>query len=207
MACSSRDVIVCWDMKKYIVEAFGTFVLTSAVCLSLVGKFPVSTPVLAGLVIVLFVYTVGHISGAHFNPAITLGAWSIKKIQSMEAFWYLVAQFAGSALALLLVMNTVGLPTLTVSMNWMTAFAEFLGTLLFGFGVASLLYNKVPHDFTGVVAGGSLLLGISIAALLGSNGVLNPAVALGIGSFNLVYAIAPIVGSVVGMNFYNYLNK
>ncbi|MEI8130661.1 MAG: aquaporin [bacterium] len=194
-------------MKKYIVEAFGTFVLTSAVCLSLVGKFPVSTPVLAGLVIVLFVYTVGHISGAHFNPAITLGAWSIKKIQSMEAFWYLVAQFAGSALALLLVMNTVGLPTLTVSMNWMTAFAEFLGTLLFGFGVASLLYNKVPHDFTGVVAGGSLLLGISIAALLGSNGVLNPAVALGIGSFNLVYAIAPIVGSVVGMNFYNYLNK
>lgn len=194
-------------MKKYIVEAFGTFTLTSVVCLSLVGKFPVSTPVLAGLVILLFVYTVGHISGAHFNPAITLGAWSIKKIQGTDAFWYLVAQFFGSAIALSLVMMTVGLPTLTVSMDWMTAFAEFLGTLLFGFGVASLLYNKAPRDFTGVVAGGSLLLGISIAALLGSNGVLNPAVAFGIGSLNLVYAFAPIVGSVVGMNLYNYLNK
>ncbi len=194
-------------MKKYIVEALGTFTLTSAVCLSSVGKFPVSTPVLAGLVVMLFVYTAGHISGAHFNPAITLGAWSIKKIHGIDAFWYLVAQFFGSAIALLLVMTTVGLPTLNVSMNWMTAFAEFLGTMLFGFGVASLLYNKAPRDFAGVVAGGSLLLGISIAALLGSNGVLNPAVAFGIGSLNLVYALAPIVGSVVGMNLYNYLNK
>ena len=193
-------------MKKYIIEALGTFTLTSAVCLSLVGKFPVSTPVLAGLVIMLFVYTVGHSSGAHFNPAITIGAWSIKKIQGSEVLMYIIAQFVGAGIALALVMATVGLPTLTVSMSWMTVFAEFLGTLLFGFGVASLLFSKAPSDLAGVVAGGSLLLGISIAALLGSNGVLNPAVALGIGSLNLVYAIAPVVGSVVGMNLYKYLS-
>jgi glycerol uptake facilitator-like aquaporin len=48
-------------------------------------------------------------------------------------------------------------------------------------------------------------LGITIAALVGSNGVLNPAVALGIGSFSVVYALAPVLGSVLGMQAYKYL--
>lgn len=189
-------------MKKYIVEAVGTFALALAVGLSLVGKFPIPTPVLAGLVLGLFAYSVGHVSGTHINPAITLGAWSIKKISSKHALFYIIAQFVGAAIALWVIHGTVGAATLVVSTSWRTAFAECLGTLLFGFGVASLIFGKAPSDASGFVAGGSLLLGISVAAMIGSNGVLNPAVALGIGSFNWVYVLAPIVGSILGMQLY-----
>ena len=191
-------------MKKYIAEAVGTFALTLTVGLSLVGKFSIATPVLAALVIVLFVYSLGSISGGHFNPALTVGAWSIKKIGSKDAVFYIIYQCVGAAFALFLVSRVAGIPVLVVSNNWMTILAEGLGTALFAFGVASIIYAKIPNGLSGIVAGGSLLLGISVAVLLGSNGVLNPAVALGIGSFNLVYVFAPIVGSVLGMQAYRY---
>jgi aquaporin Z len=192
-------------MKKYIAEAVGTFGLTLAVGLSLAGKLPIPTVVVAGLTLGLFVYSLGHVSGGHFNPAITLGAWSIKKVDTKNALLYLVFQFIGAAIAMLAISNTTGMPLLTVSSSWIVACAEALGTALFAFGVASAVYGKSPADASGVVVGGSLVLGISVAALIGSNGVLNPAVAFGIGSFNLVYALAPIVGSIVGMQAYRYL--
>ena len=194
-------------MKKYIAEVLGTFSLTLVVGLSLAGKFPVSTPVLAGLVVMLFVYSIGHISGTHINPAITIGAWSIKKISTRDALLYVVSQFVGAGIALLVVSYTVGMPPLFVADNWTVFLAEFLGTAFFGFGVAAIMHSKSPNDFSGVVAGGSLLLGIAIASLIGSNGALNPAVALGIGSLNLAYFIAPIAGSVFGMQAYNYVSS
>ena len=192
-------------MKKYIVELLGTFALVLVVGLSLTGTFAISTPVLAGLVVMIFVYAVGHISGGHFNPAITVGAWSIGKIKMQDAMLYIISQCLGAGLALLVVSSTVGMAPLSVDANWTVALAEFLGMLMFAFGVASVMYEKAPRDFSGIVAGGSLLLGITIAALMGSNGVLNPAVAFGIGSFNVFYAFAPIVGSIIGMQGYKYL--
>jgi aquaporin Z len=192
-------------MKKYIAEALGTFALALVVALSLAGTFPVPTPILAGLALGLFVYSVGHISGAHINPAVTIGAWTLKKISGMDALLYVVSQFIGAALALLVVSATLGMPHLAVTDSWTTAFAEALGTFFFAFGIASVIYGKTPSQLSGVVVGGSLFLGITIAALVGSNGVLNPAVALGIGSFSVVYALAPVLGSVLGMQAYKYL--
>lgn len=192
-------------MKKYMAEALGTFTLALVVALSIVGKFPVATPILAGLTLGLFVYSIGHISGTHINPAVTIGAWSIKKISNKDALSYIVSQFTGAAVALYVVTLTIGAPVLIVSDTWTVAFAEALGTFFFTFGIASVIYGKTPSQLSGVVVGGSLMLGITIAALIGSNGVLNPAVALGIGSFSLVYLFAPIVGSVLGMQAYKYL--
>ncbi len=189
-------------MKTYITETIGTFALTCIVALSLTGSFPVATPVLAALTLGLFVYSVGHISGTHINPAVTVGLWSIQKISSKRALGYILAQFVGAALATGLVVKTVGLATLTVEGTSAVFFAEVIGTAFFTFGIASVVYGKVSSALSGVVVGGSLLLGISIAALLGSNGVLNPAVAFGIGSFNLIYVLGPIIGSVVGMQVY-----
>ena len=194
-------------MKKYIAECLGTFALTLVVALSLVGEFAVATPVLAALTLGLFVYSIGHLSGVHINPAVTIGAWSIDKITTQDAWRYIAAQFIGAAAALFLVSVTVGGTELLVSDKWPVALAECLGTFFFTFGIASVIYGKTPGLLSGVVVGGSLLLGIAVAALLGSNGVLNPAVALGIGSFSFIYLCAPIVGSVLGMQAYKYLSE
>lgn len=194
-------------MKKYITEAFGTLVLTAMVALSLGSEFPVATPLLAALTLATFVYSVGHISGTHINPAVTLGLWSIKKIETKEALRYIVSQCVGAILALLFVGSVKDVSGVTSNISFITFVAEFFGTLLFTFGIASVVYGKTPKDFSGVVIGSSLLLGIGLAGTIGSNGVLNPAVAFGIGSFNLLYILGPIFGSIVGMKFYKFLHE
>ncbi len=195
-------------MKKYISEFLGTFALTLVVglSLSLSGSFPIAVPLLAGLTLGLFVYSIGSISGTHINPAVTLGVWSIKKIGTKDAIWYIVAQFIGAAVALFIISKSLGMPHLVVADTWMIGLVELLGTFFFTFGIASVVYNKTPSQLSGVIVGSSLVLGISIAALLGSNGVLNPAVAMGIGSFNAAYLLGPILGSVLGMQVYKYLS-
>lgn len=193
-------------MKKYLAELLGTFVLAFVVSLSLAGDFPVPTAVLAGLTLGLFVYSIGHISGTHLNPAITIGLWSIKKIKTNDALIYIVVQFLGALGALYLSDFLVTRAELTVVDSQFVGLAEAIGVLVFSFGVASVVYGKTPKDLTGVVVGGSLLLGIALAASV-SNGVLNPAVALGIGSFSPMYVLGPIVGSVLGMWLFKYLSS
>lgn len=192
-------------MKKYAAEALGTGVLTLVVGLSVVGTFPVPTPVLAALTLGLFVYSIGHLSGTHINPAVTIGAWSICKIKTNDALGYLAAQFAGAAVAMLVFTQLAVLPTLSVESSTTVLVAETLGTFLFTFGIASVVYGRAPSKFSGLVVGGSLLLGIAVAALLGSNGILNPAVAFGVGSLNLMYVLGPVMGSVLGMQAYKHL--
>lgn len=197
-------------MKKYIAEGVGTFALTLVVGLSILGKFPVSTPVLAALVLALFVYSIGHISGTHINPAVTLGLWSIKKIRSADALNYIGSQFIGACVGLFILssMHEGGVgDLLTVKNTWMIGFAELLGTFFFTFGIASVVYERAVGVMSGLVVGGSLLLGITISALMGANGVLNPAVAFGIGSFGLMYVLGPIIGAVLGMKAYQYLEE
>ena len=195
-------------IKKYLVECLGTFALTFVVSLSLVGSFPVSTPILAGLVLGLFVYSVGHISGTHINPAVTIGLWSIKKIEPRDALFYIVAQFLGALISLTLVSTvfvrgtTIGVPAGNTTV---VGIAEMFGAFFFAFGIAAVVYGKVSSQISGLMIGGSLLVGITIAALLGSNGVLNPAVAFGIESFSMMYVLGPILGSVLGMQAYKYL--
>ncbi len=191
-------------MKKYLIELLGAFLLTLVVGLSLASDFPVSTPVLAALTLGLFVYTAGHISGAHINPAVTIGVWSMRKISLKDAVMYIVAQLIGAALAMVVARHLATPATMVIENSWQVGFAEFLGTLFFTFGIAAVVLGKVPVDVQGVTIGGSLLLGLSLAAIH-SNAVLNPAVAFGIGSFSWVYALAPIAGAVMGMNVFKWL--
>lgn len=192
-------------MKKYLAEAIGTFALTLAVGLSLAGNFPVSTPVLAALTLGLFVYSVGHMSGAHLNPAVTIGVWSIKKISTEDAIGYLIAQCFGAAVALTLMTQVITPASLEVSNALLVGVAELLGAFFFTFGIASVMYGRTPSQLSGVVVGGSLLLGGAIAILLGSLGFLNPAVALGVGALGLMYVLGPIIGAVAGMQLYRYV--
>lgn len=193
-------------LNKYLAEAIGTFVLALAVGLSLAKGFPVPTPVVAGLTLAMGVYTLGGISGAHFNPAVTLALWSIKKISSVEGLFYIVAQLAGAGLAILGRAILVDPDSIVTAQNTVHAAAtEALGAFLLVWGVSAVVHGKVHQAAAGLTIGSSLLLGILLASV-GSNGVLNPAVALGIGSLNLAYVLGPITGAVVAAWGYRALS-
>lgn len=193
-------------MKRYIAEGFGTGVLTLAILASLAGQLGIPTPVMAGLTLGILVYMLGTISGCHLNPAVTIGLWSINKIEGRPALGYVVSQFVGALVArglagffFIAPQAGGGEATLAVGL------AELIGTLIFTVGIASVAFERVPASASGVVIGGSLMLGASIATM-GSAGVLNPAVALGANTLTTMYVLGPIVGAAIGMRLYKYLS-
>ncbi len=202
------------NIKKYVAEFIGTFTLASAVVFISASDISQITALFVGLIVTFFVYTIGSISGAHINPAITLGLWSIKKISPKEAGMYIIAQLLAGIAVLLISSKVLGIQiALAANAGSLTAthtaifFAEFLGTLLFAFGIASVVYGAVERAWSGAMIGLSLFLGVVLAILMGSNGALNPAVALAAQSLDLIYLIAPILGSIVGMQFYVWLKS
>ncbi len=190
-------------MKKYIAEFIGTAVLTLAIVGSIVNGSGFVTILTVGITLALLVATLGAISGSHVNPAVTLGLLSIGKINWREALAYIIAQFAGAALALIMVrVHEVQLPALDYSFTWFIMCAEFIGATIFTFGIASIVlsYDSTKAESKApFVIGGSLTLGATLAAGLGSNAILNPAVAFGIGSFGLAYIIGPVLGGIAGV--------
>lgn len=196
-------------MKKYIAELIGTFGLTFVVILSVASTgFPLETPLLAALTLAYFVYAIGPISGSHINPAVTAGLLAIGKVDLKDALVYVVAQFLGAAAAVSLA-NAMGLqlPAVASSVDSIVMVAEAFGAFFFTFGIAAVAHGKVSDTISGIMVGGSLLLGIAVAALVGSGGILNPAVALGLGTLTLPYAMGPILGSVFGMVIYKLLDS
>lgn len=196
------------SMNKYIAEFLGAFTLTLVVALSVANNFAIPTPVLAGLVLGLFVYTIGSISGSHINPAVTIGLWSIKKINTNEAAVYVIAQLAGGIVAGLVAYNFMGnIPMSPVAFSMANFLAEMLGTIVFTFGIASIVYGRDNTSYSGLVVGGSLLLGICISAMMGAKGGLNPAVMTGLHVYSMAYILGPILGSIIGFNLYKTISE
>jgi len=194
-------------IQKYVAELLATFSLALAVSASLVNDLGMITPVIAGLTLGLFVYTIGGVSGAHLNPAITLALFTRKKINGTDTCLYVLAQFLGAILALQVCLMLFGAqPLATMSGGVPVVIAEALGCFFLAFGVAFAVHKGTDNN-SGLVVGGSLLLGILIA-VGASNGVLNPAVSIAVGGLagiSLTYLIAPILGSVSAMWLYDYL--
>ena len=196
-------------MKKLLVEALGTFALVFIV-MNAIASGSIITPLLAGLTLGLFVYSVGHISGTHINPGVTIGAWSIGKISMTDATGYIVAQFIGAGVAMLAINAFIPgasadiMSAISAENTSLVFLAEVLGMFFFTFGIASVIYGKTPGNLSGIVVGLSLTLGI-IFASVGSAGILNPAVAMGLGAFNIMYILGPIIGSIAGMQAYKAL--
>ena len=191
-----------------VAEFFGTGLLTSTVLAEansgvLVNKnwFIAAT---AGLTLALLTLTIGKVSGAHVNPAITIGLWTLRKIETTTAIVYIAAQILGAAVALRLfqyLQNDV-LQGSAGKFDWRIFVAEMIGTMVFAFGVAAVVTQKLVGYQAAFAIGASLMLG-AVIATTASNGFLNPAVALGNNSWSWIYATAPIAGSVVGMNVYD----
>lgn len=192
-------------MKKYIVEFIGTFTLSFVVltAISFSGTLPISIPLIAGLTLGLFVYSIGPISGCHINPSVTLGQLSVKKISSRNALGYIIAQFMGALIAIALAkFFMIESPMIENVFNSKVFVAEMVGAFFFNFGIASVVYGQAKEQMSGLIIGGSLLLGIIIASLGGALGILNPAVALALNSFTLLYILAPIIGAILGFQVY-----
>ncbi len=190
-----------------VAEFVGTFGLALAVLASLNGYLPgVPTAVVAGATLVLFVLIIGRISGSHINPAVTIGLLSVKKIELSTAAGYIIAQAAG-ALTAWVAMNSLLDGTLVAQVaatgDYRTFFAEFLGALIFGFGIAAAVHWKLKGFDQAFAIGGSLTLGILFASVA-ANGILNPAVAISIESLSWAYVLGPIVGLILGMKAFAY---
>lgn len=191
--------------EAVLAELFGTFALSLAVLASIWGFLAfVPTPVVAGATLGLMVLAFGGISGTHINPAVTLGLYSLKKIDAATAVAYLIVQISGALLAMLVMsMFLEGelIGRLDVNADYTTFFAEFLGALFFTVGVAAAVHQRAKGTEAALLVGGSLSLGILFASL-GSNGLINPAVATAVNSLNWSYVLGPIAGSVIGMSVY-----
>lgn len=194
-------------IKKYFAEALGTFALSLAVIVAIHAGGPIAVSLVAGLTLGLFVYSLGHISGAHFNPAVTIGAWTVGKVKHHDTLFYIFSQFIGAALALMVANNSGVVLSMVVLSNYQILFAEIVGTFFFTFGIASVVYGKTPSTVSGIAIGASLTLGVIVASAFGSNGILNPAVAMALSSFNLMYFAGPVIGAVLGMNIYRIFTE
>src|SRR4051812_12195471 len=93
-------------MKKYVAEALGTFVLvfagTGAIVINEASHGAITHAGIAltfGLVVLAMIYTVGDISGAHLNPAVTLGFWTARRLPGREVGPYIISQVTGALIA------------------------------------------------------------------------------------------------------------
>jgi glycerol uptake facilitator-like aquaporin len=188
-------------------EFLGTYVLASAV-LAMFGRtsFPFFAAASVGLALAGMTLVVGKFSGGHFNPAVTIGLWSVKKFPTTNTVAFVAIQMVAGFAALRINQYLLGqgLDGSAVQ-TWdpKVVVAEVLGTFVFAFGVAAAIDSVYEGGKLAAALGLSLFLGVLIASF-GSNGAVNPAVALGINSFSISYLVGPLVGAVLAFNAYSY---
>ena len=91
-------------MNKYLTEFIGMFFFVLTVGCAVIGNSIGSlAPLAIGSVLMVMIYAGGHISGGHFNPAVTLGVWLRGKCETKDVLPYMIAQIAGAALAAVVV--------------------------------------------------------------------------------------------------------
>ncbi|HSX07076.1 MAG TPA: aquaporin [Candidatus Saccharimonadia bacterium] len=161
----------------------------------------------AGLMVALMTLSLAGISGAVFNPAMTIGLWTVRKLRTLQALSYLAVQLLGGAVAweLFVYLTKIAGVHNTGTYNARTLVAEVAGTFVFAFIWAAAIYQRFPLYAKAAAIGGALTVG-SLVASLGSAGVMNPAVALGLHQWGWgTYVLGPVLGAIIGFNVYNLL--
>ena len=194
-------------MNKYLVEFIGTFFFVLTIGLATIGGAGSFAPLAIGAMFMVMVFAGAHISGAHYNPAVTLGVWMRGKCTSANAVSYVVAQFAASALASVVVAYfNVGVVAAPAALSVMPSLlAEFLGSFALVYVVLNVTTSKsnAGNSFYGIAIGFTIF---ACAYCFGgiSGGVFNPAAALGMALMGLkntsdlwIYCTANFVGAAV----------
>ncbi len=169
-------------MKKYIVEFIGTFFLVLTVGLAVNGGSPLA-PLAIGAVLMVMIFAGGHVSGGHFNPAVTLAVWLRGKCDTKDVVPYFLSQLAAGALAALIVVSLVGKPLLGAASHEVgpSLVVEFLFTFALAWVVlnAATAKGTSGNSFYGLAIGFTVLAGaVSVGRI--SGGAFNPAVGLGV---------------------------
>jgi aquaporin Z len=199
-------------MKKYITEFIGTmFLVMGAMLYGGIG---------ASLALMVMIYAGGHISGAHYNPAVTIAVWMRGKIEMKDAVMYWIFQLAGGIAGALLVCcvfkdgNTPDPSCDLPSSNIKVILAELLGTFALAYVVLNVATAKGTsgNSFYGIAIGGTVL---AMALTVGefSGGAFNPAVATGlvVGKAMCLtniwlYLVGSIVGAALAAIVFSYCN-
>ncbi|REE64470.1 aquaporin Z [Streptomyces sp. 3212.3] len=170
--------------RKYVTEFIGTFFLTFAVGVAVLSG-STFVPLAAGATLMVMIYAGGHISGGHYNPAVTLAAMVRRRIGIRDAVAYWVAQvvagFVAGAIARAVV-NPASVRTLTLSGHTeaAAAVAELLVTFALCYVVLNVATSKDQpgNGFFGLAIGFTVAAGAFAVGGI-SGGVFNPAVAFG----------------------------
>lgn len=223
-------------LSAYIAELVGTFVLVLFIALivSVYARTAISTPefavigLLHAFLLMMLVQTLGGTSGAHFNPAVTIGLAAVRKIDLRSAGGYIAMQLigaiAGAALCKVILAElplgaSLGNPSvshLLAGKTLLGALCELVGTFALVWAIMGVAVNpRGTRDWAGFVIGATLGFAVLTFGPLTGAG-LNPARALGpaivagsfsggFGSFAVVYIIGPIVGGLIAALGYKAL--
>ena len=204
-------------MNKYIAEFIGTFFLVLTIgCTVIPGAAGVIPPLAIGAALMVMVFAGGHISGGHFNPAVTLAVFIRGRCDAKDVVPYWIAQVAAGVAAACVAMFLVGKSGTPMEIpNIPQAFvAEFLFTFALAYVVLNSATAKgtANNSFYGLAIGMTVMVGaFSVGSI--SGGAFNPAVAVGIGVMKLVnisqiwvHIVADLAGGLVAALTFKMLN-
>ncbi|MEO1249506.1 MAG: aquaporin Z [Pseudomonadota bacterium] len=226
-------------MRKYVAETIGTFWLTFGGCGAAViaagipelGIGFVGVSLAFGLTVVTMAYAIGHISGCHLNPAVTIGLAAGGRFPYSDIAPYIIAQVAGGLIAgAVLFVIASGAPGFDAvasgfaangygehspgQYNATSAFiAEVLLTAFFLFVIMGATHGKAPVGFAPLAIGLALTL-IHLISIPITNTSVNPARSTGVAPFTGSWAlaqlwmfwVAPIIGGVIGGVVYRWIS-
>lgn len=205
-------------MKKYFVEFVGTFFLVFTIGNVVVapgaGLF---APLAIGAVLTAMVYAGGHISGAHYNPAVTFAVWLAGKMDSRDVFPYMITQIiAGGAAALAVLLIKGGPVASPMEISPLPALiAEVLFTFALCLVILEVACSKATqgNSYYGIAIGLTVMAGAYAVGGV-SGGVFNPAVAVGITGMGIsalpsiwIYLCANSIGGFFAAAIYKLIHS
>jgi len=210
-------------MKKYLVEFIGTFFLVFTIGMTVIAPGAGNlAPLAIGSALAVMIFAGGHVSGGHFNPAVTLGVWLRGKCPAADVGPYMIAQVGGSLVASMAVKALkTGLVAKAAALGGaMTPEVgpALLAEFLFTFALVWVVLNTATakgtsgNSFYGLAIGFTVLAGAYAVGGV-SGGAFNPAVAVGICTMGIVtwtslwvYLVANFAGAAVAALAYRVVN-
>ena len=225
-------------MKKYVAEFIGTFWLVLGGCGSavLAAAFPdvgiglLGVSFAFGLTVLTMAFAIGHISGCHLNPAVSIGLWAGGRFQANQLLPYIVAQVLGAIVAGgVLYLIATGQPGFDIggfasngygehSPGGYSLFAalltEIVMTMMFLFVIMGATDARAPQGLAPIAIGLCLTL-IHLVSIPVTNTSVNPARSTGVAVYAGDWAVgelwlfwvAPIIGAVLGAIIYRYIGS